>query len=145
MTFFLHCQKRHPELPKIPTYLPRITTAIDLHAKGDLLVAACRELEYKNALSAALFKRYFNFDDGSCLRFLGWLFDPSNFGTAPHGDVHQSLQNSEVEYLVLRKNLHPDNDYVHPSQSMPSSHRCTNFAEIGENSPMTHASPLLRE
>ena len=22
-TFFLHCQRRHPELPKIPTYLPR--------------------------------------------------------------------------------------------------------------------------
>ena len=21
-TFFLHCQRRHPELPKIPTYLP---------------------------------------------------------------------------------------------------------------------------
>ena len=67
--------------------LARIITAIDLHAKGDLLVAACRELEYKNALSAALFKHYFNFDDGFYLQFLGWLFDPSNFGTAPHGDV----------------------------------------------------------
>ena len=22
-TFFLHCQRRHPELPKIPTYLPQ--------------------------------------------------------------------------------------------------------------------------
>ena len=22
-TFFLHCQMKHPELPKIPTYLPR--------------------------------------------------------------------------------------------------------------------------
>ena len=22
-TFFLHCQRRHPELPKTPTYLPR--------------------------------------------------------------------------------------------------------------------------
>ena len=24
-TFFLHCQRRHPELPKIPAYLPTYT------------------------------------------------------------------------------------------------------------------------
>ena len=24
-TFFLQCQRRHPELPKIPTYLPEVT------------------------------------------------------------------------------------------------------------------------
>ena len=87
--------------------LARIATAIDLNAKGDLLVAACRELEYKNALSAALFKQYFNFDDGSCLQFLDWLFDPSNYGTAPHGDVLLALQNIEVEYLVSREKSAP--------------------------------------
>ena len=26
-TFFLHCQRRHPELPKIPIYLP-VTSAM---------------------------------------------------------------------------------------------------------------------
>ena len=28
-TFFLQCQRRHPELPKIPTYLPRYKTKMD--------------------------------------------------------------------------------------------------------------------
>ena len=29
-TFFLHCQTRHPELPKIPTYLPKRIVFDDL-------------------------------------------------------------------------------------------------------------------
>ena len=86
--------------------LARMTTATDLHAKGDLLVAACRETEHKNSLSAELFKESSTFDDLSCLQFLDWLCDPSNYGTASHGDVSRALQNIEVEYLVARQILH---------------------------------------
>ena len=98
-----------------------IATAINLHKKGDLPVAACRTLEHKNALSAALFKKFSNFDDRSCLPFLDRLCDPSNYGTASHGDVSRALQNIEVENLVSGQILHPDYDFVHPSQSMLSS------------------------
>ena len=103
--------------------LARIATAIDLHTKRDLLVTACRELQHKNALSAALFKDYYNFDDCSCLQFLDWFYDPSNYGTASHWDASRALQNIEVEYLVSRQILHLNNDLVHPSESMHSSHQ----------------------
>ena len=101
--------------------LARIAAAIEFHGKGHLLVAACEKLEKKNSLSPALFKEYSNFDDRSCLQFLEWLCNPSNYGTATHGQVSRALQQIEVEYLVSRQILHPDNDLVHPSQSMLST------------------------
>ena len=64
--------------------LARNATAIDLHPKGDPLVAECRELGHINALRAALFKEYSNFHDRWCLQFLDWLCDPSNYVTAQH-------------------------------------------------------------
>ena len=103
--------------------LARITTAMDLHQKRDLLVAACRELEHKNALSAALFKEYSNFDDRLCLQLLDQLCDPSHYGLALHGDVSRAPHNIEVAYLVSLQILHTENDYVHSSQSMPFLHQ----------------------
>ena len=110
----------HPHVSRPSAYHK---PAIDLQAKGYLLVAACRELQHKNALSAALLKGYSNFDDHSCPQFLDWLCDPSNYGTALRGDVSRALQNIQVEYLVSRQILQPDNILVHPSQSMPSLHQ----------------------
>ena len=86
-------------------------------------MAACRELEHKKALRAALLKEYSNFDDRSCLQYLDWLCDPANYGRASHGDVSRALQNIEVENLLSRQILDPDNDFVHPSGTMPSSHQ----------------------
>ena len=40
MTFFLPCQRRHPELPKIPTYLPHeAVTGMAVHLGGCVRLA----------------------------------------------------------------------------------------------------------
>ena len=43
-TFFLHCQRRHPELPKTPTYLPQCAWEL-LEDRGiaDRSVILCQE------------------------------------------------------------------------------------------------------
>ena len=55
-TFFLQCQRRHPELPKIPTYLPASPeeadeleemTADEMAVDGYYVVAGIARHEYK--------------------------------------------------------------------------------------------------
>ena len=36
-TFFLHCQRRHPELPKIPTYLPPLPPVVLLPRRSPVM------------------------------------------------------------------------------------------------------------
>ena len=40
-TFFLQCQERHPELPKIPSYLPLLVSLV-CHRLCHLMVCLCR-------------------------------------------------------------------------------------------------------
>ena len=72
-TFFLHCQRRHPELPKIPTYLLAIHTDASDHGIGAVLK---QEDEQGNSRSCAFFSRKLQGSvksdaDGNVLGYMG--------------------------------------------------------------------------
>ena len=125
--------------------LAGIATAIDLQAKGDLLVTACGELEHQNILRAALFKKHSTFDDRSCLHFRDWLCDPSNYGTASHGMSHGHCRTLELSTWCHGRLCTPTTiRAIHPKVCLLRI-SLTHFAEICDFSAMSHASPLLRE